>query len=318
MKPLVEMEGTAKLTPAVRAERAFSGLNENAETVHVGKRLRMFALFAAGLSLLFILPLVGLVRYSFTSDLNSHVILIPCISAYLIWLRRGKALPVISSSPALAVIPLALGLAGLEGLWGPARVSEGFSPEDHFALTTFCYLCFLWAGALAILGGTFLRRFLFEASFLIFAVPMPAWLRHGMEVFFQYASADAAALLFGMTGSTVFREGLVFHLPGIVIQVAEECSGIRSSYVLFITSLLAGEMFLRSPWKRAVLAIFVIPLGILRNGFRIFTIGMLCVHVDPSMIDSPIHHRGGPVFFVISLIPLFALLLWMRRRERAP
>jgi hypothetical protein len=34
------------------------------------------------------------------------------------------------------------------------------------------------------------------------------------------------------------------------------------------------------------------------------------------MIDSPIHHRGGPIFFGLSLIPLFLFLLWLRRRER--
>ena len=41
---------------------------------------------------------------------------------------------------------------------------------------------------------------------------------------------------------------------------------------------------------------FVIPLGILRNGFRIFVIGMLCVHIGPYMINSKIHRQGGPSF----------------------
>ena len=119
-----------------------------------------------------------------------------------------------------------------------------------------------------------------------------------------------------ITGSVVFREGLVFHLPGITIQVAQECSGVRSSLVLFLTSLLAGHLFFKSPWRQAALTCFVIPLAILRNGFRIFTIGELCVHISPAMIDSPIHHRGGPVFFALSLIPFFLLLLWLRRGER--
>jgi hypothetical protein len=35
------------------------------------------------------------------------------------------------------------------------------------------------------------------------------------------------------------------------------------------------------------------------------------------MINSPIHRRGGPVFFVASLIPLFVMLWWLRRRELA-
>jgi exosortase/archaeosortase family protein len=63
------------------------------------------------------------------------------------------------------------------------------------------------------------------------------------------------------------------------------------------------------------LALSVIPLAILRNGFRIFVIGMLCVHVDRGMINSWVHRKGGPLFFALSLLPFFALLLWLRRSE---
>ncbi len=127
--------------------------------------------------------------------------------------------------------------------------------------------------------------------------------------------AVAAALLFAVSGSTVFREGLVFQLPGITLQVAQECSGIRSSLVLFITSLVAGKLFLQSPWRKLFLTAFVIPLAIVRNGFRVFTLGWLCVHISPNLIDSPIHHRGGPLFFLLSLVPFFLFLLWLRRGE---
>ena len=65
----------------------------------------------------------------------------------------------------------------------------------------------------------------------------------------------------------------------------------------------------------AVLALAVIPLGIVRNGLRIFTLGQLCIHVSPAMINSDLHRRGGPLFFAISLTPLFFLLLFLRRLE---
>jgi exosortase/archaeosortase family protein len=81
----------------------------------------------------------------------------------------------------------------------------------------------------------------------------------------------------------------------------------------FITSVLASHLFLKSPWRRVILVAFAIPLGILRNGFRILVIGQLCVHVDPQMIHSLIHKQGGPLFFALSLIPLF-LLLWSLRK----
>jgi len=112
------------------------------------------------------------------------------------------------------------------------------------------------------------------------------------------------------------RHGTLFELPGIVLRVAQECSGIRSSWVLFITSLLASHVFLRTRWRSVVLVAFVIPLGILRNGFRILVIGLLCVHVGPHMIDSTIHHQGGPLFFALSLVPLSLLLWWLRRQEQ--
>jgi exosortase/archaeosortase family protein len=85
--------------------------------------------------------------------------------------------------------------------------------------------------------------------------------------------------------------------------------------VLVITAVLAGYLFLRSGWKRALLVVFVVPLAIVRNGFRIFVIGELCVHVSHEMINSPIHHKGGPIFFALSLIPFFALLIWLRKSE---
>jgi exosortase/archaeosortase family protein len=106
-------------------------------------------------------------------------------------------------------------------------------------------------------------------------------------------------------------------LPGITpIAVAPECSGIHSSLVLLICSLLAGWVFLEKVSFRTILTLSVVPLGILRNGFRIFTIGMLCSHVDPGMIHSPIHTRGGPLFFMLSLVPFFLLLFYLRHIER--
>jgi len=279
-------------------------------------RLRWFLGFAIGLTLAFALPLARLTGFSLRVDLHSHMLLIPLVSAYLLWLKRHEPLPAPAGSNALAMIPAAFGLVALNA-WLFQGWNQGALPlNDYLALTSFAYVCLLWAGALALLGSRWLWHFAFPVAFLIFIVPLPTAAEHAIEVFFQYTSAEASALLFQLTGSTVFRDGLVFQLPGISIRVAEECSGIRSSLVLFITSLVGGYLFLRSPWHRAALAGFVIPLAILRNGFRIFTIAMLCVHVSPDMIDSVVHRRGGPVFFALSLLPFFALLLWLHRREQ--
>ena len=116
-------------------------------------------------------------------------------------------------------------------------------------------------------------------------VPLPDAAVDWLEKASTLASAEAAALFFAVAGTPLVRQGTLFELPGIVLRVAQECSGIHSSWVLFITSLVASHLFLRTRWRRIVLVAFVIPLGILRNGFRILVIGLLCVNVGPHMIE---------------------------------
>src|SRR5207237_10807432 len=96
-----------------------------------------------------------------------------------------------------------------------------------------------------------LRCLAFPLGILVLLAPFPAFFTHGLETFLQHASADAAGALFSLSGATVFRQGLVFQLPGIVLEVARECSGLHSSLVLFITSLLAVQPLLRARWAKA-------------------------------------------------------------------
>jgi len=265
--------------------------------------------------LAFIKPLADWARLAVKSELYSHTLLIPVISGYLIWIRR-KELPVFArGSLGVAVVPAMFG-AGLIIAYF-ALVQRGWQPplKDYLCLMMLAFLYLLASGAIYFLGQRFILAILFPALFLVFIVPFPGALENGIERFFQLWSADAVELFYRMTGTTFLREGQVFQLPGITIQVAQECSGVRSSLVLFITSLLAGYLFLRGPWKRGILACIVIPLGIFRNAFRILTISLLCIHVDPNYIHSAIHHRGGPIFFALSLIPFMLLLYWLRRSE---
>ena len=275
-----------------------------------------FSVFFVLLCLCFCMPLLDLVRFALDKDLHSHILLVPFISAYLIWLRR-KDLPRVSRGPWLFAIGLfALGVISLGAYFTARNMGAMFQKNDYLSLMMMAYLFCLAGGCVRWLGVPRIKSLAFPLAFLVFMVPMPTLVIHVLEIFFQRSSAEVANWFFMITGTPVLRDGLVFQLPGISIRVAEECSGIRSSFVLFMTSLLAGYMFLNSWWRRSILSIFVIPLGIARNAFRILTISLLCIHVDSRMIDSPIHHRGGPVFFVLSLVPFFALLYWLRAKDR--
>jgi exosortase C (VPDSG-CTERM-specific) len=277
------------------------------------QRIRWFVACLVVLALLFIQPLVRLVAHAAANELHSHIPLVPLLAGYLLYLRRRSLAAVVSRTSIAAAVPLVgISLLALAagGWW-----RETLSGNDELALMTLAFVSLVAAGGFLCLGTKWMAVAAFPLSFLIFMVPMPDAMARTLETASMMASADVAAWLFRMTGTPLLRQDQLFMLPGIVLKVAEECSGIRSSWVLFITSLLASHLFLESPWRRLVLVAFVIPLGIVRNGFRVLVIGLLCVHVGRHMIDSAIHHHGGPVFFLLSLGPLFLFLWWLRRQE---
>lgn len=279
-----------------------------------------FGIFAFCTVVAFSKPLYDLLRFSLRSEMYSHVVLIPFVSLYFLWLGRRNFRPVRAGPTWPALFFLLTSAALAFGYLARARSIPKLAFCDYLALTVCAFLCLLWGGTILAFGLRTLRPVLFPMFFLVFIVPFPTAVTNGLEYFFQHTSADAANLMLkvadSFTDTPFLRQGLLFKLPGINIQVAQECSGIRSSFVLFITSLLAGHLFLASGWKKWLLAIAVVPLGILRNGFRIVVISMLCVHVNPNMIDSFIHHQGGPIFFLLSLVPFFLLLLWLRATDK--
>lgn len=272
--------------------------------------LRGYLFFSSFLSLLFIKQLILLAIHAASVDLHSQILLVPFISAYLVYIHREQLPSEYKPFPGAIVVALFCGLAALISAFIPS-----LSENDFLALTTLSFLSFLVAGGFYFLGRKWMTAVAFPIGFLIFMVPLPDALVECLETGSKLGSAEVANCFFQLTGTPVLRDRTVFQLPGIVIEVAQECSGIRSSWVLFITSLLASYMFLKSPWRRTVLVLLVIPLGLIRNGFRILVIGLLCVRVGPHMIHHMIHRKGGPFFFVLSLIPLFLLLWWLRRGE---
>ena len=302
---------TGSVTPRSNGKR--SGVWQTWGRLSASERQQIgwLLVYIGALTLAFVRPLMTLLVHALNDSLDSHIPLVPLIAAYLLHARAPSAQP---GRPSIrAALPLVA--LGITAVTMAVRWEGSVSNNDRLALMTGSYLSFVWAGGFLFLGSKWMAAAAFPVCFLVFMVPMPDALVFWLETGSVVASADVSALFFKWTGTPIVRDGTVFALPGIVIRVAQECSGIRSSWVLLITSLAAAYLFLRSPWRRLALVAFVVPLAIVRNAFRILTIGLLCVHVGPHMIDSVIHHRGGPLFFVLSLLPLTMFLLFLWKRE---
>ena len=272
--------------------------------------------FAVVLLAVFAWPLLSLIDYAATSDLHSYTLLIPFVSAYLLYLRRHQLPKDYASDVRLGILFLVAGLAILAFTYWLDFTGRALFVNSRIVLLTFSFLCCLAAGGSFFLGRPWMRAAAFPLGFLIFMVPMPDAMADALETASKYASAEVANLLFQLSGTPFLRAGLVFQLPNITIEVAQACSGIRSSLALLILAILVAHFYLDTFWKQLVLVVAGLFVMILKNGVRIVTLTLLASYVDPGFLYGRLHHEGGVVFFVLALLMLAPLVWLLERSER--
>ncbi len=243
-------------------------------------------------------------------DEYTHIFLILPVSLFLIYLERGRLKGDIQYAPiagaVLGVLSIVIGIAGEMQAY---RFSEGVSLSIAiFALVTFWMAC-----VIGFYGGSFFWSLLFPLLFIFLLVPLPTSVLDKAVVFLQTASTEATFALFKLTSLPVLKNGFLLTFPTLRIEVAKECSGIRSSVMLLLTGLIMAHLFLRSFWSKVIFVLFIVPLSVIKNAIRIFTLSMLGMYVNPGFLYGRLHHEGGIVFFLIALGGLL-LLLWILQR----
>lgn len=257
-------------------------------------------------------PLVALVRYSLNDANMSHILLMPLIVGWLLYTEREKMSThfVLDFRAALLFFALAV-LTGASSLWIPSS-----HPDVHFTLSILSFVCALVAGFVGIFGRSSATKSCFSLALLIFIVPPPEAFLNRVVYSLQYGSAAVAGWIFDLSGIPVLREGFVFRLPDLSIEVAQECSGIRSSVALLILALLVAHFSFAKFWKKAVFVLAGLVMMLVKNGVRIATLTILAEYVDPDFLFGKLHHRGGVVFFLIGLALLIPVYWLLRRGEK--
>lgn len=257
-------------------------------------------------------PLTDLFASRLVRDYHSLIPFIPVISLYLLYLRRNE---ILSNARYSFAIGTAVMIAGVAFYTVGLSFGGNLNLTDRATVLTASSLVLLWGTFIFAYGMKAFQSALFPLLFLFFMIPFPYAAMDALVVFLQKGSTEFANLLLWLSQAPYVREGFCFHLPGFSVEVAPQCSGIRSGLALFITALLAGYLFLKSWRRRAILALCVIPVTMFKNGIRITTLTLLSYYVDPRIIESPLHREGGIPFFIVGLLFMALILYVLRRKE---
>jgi len=242
----------------------------------------------------------------------THLLLILPIVAAMIWTewRSLRSLLAPGLSAGAILLSISLLVAGFTR-WGIELLPDERLSGNMLALVTW------WVGSFVLCFGTRVSRsLLFPLGFSFLLVPLPRFLVNEIVTWLQQGSAFMAHCLFSAAGVPVAQDGILLTIPGLTVEVAKECSSIRSSSMLLVTTMILAQLFLNSPWRKGLVIVLAIALSVAKNGLRIFTVAMLGTRVDPSYLTGRLHHEGGVVFFTIGLSGIFFVLWILRRGER--
>ena len=282
--------------------------------LHMPKKLvrchLYFLLFMLGSLLALWTPLEKLIRFSLTHHYGSHIILIGPISAYLIYLKRSQVFSKIQTN---GLTGSTLSLAAVISWFVAHGYSLLHSNYFSFEIAAIILLWISWFNL--CYGSQAVRAARFPMLFLVLMIPFPDFVIDKVIFGLQAGSAAVAYWLFRVLNVPVLRERFMFLLPTLSIEVAKECSGIRSSLALLITTLLAGHFVLHSFWRKAFLVFAAVPVLILKNGVRIVTISLLTIYGDRGFLHGWLHTSGGIMFYLLGLLSLWPIIILLERGE---
>jgi exosortase D (VPLPA-CTERM-specific) len=266
-------------------------------------------LLAAGIALCLVVARDGfslMTGHWMTRPEYSHGLLIPFISAYLIWRRRellGDRLPG-------AWLGAAVVLAAL-GLWLLGRLST--IP----ALTQYALLGMLYGLVISCFGLRVFLKLWAPMLMLLLAIPLPAFLYNNLSSELQLVSSSLGVAMLRLCGISVYLAGNVIDLGHFQMQVVEACDGLRYLFPLMTLGFIVAYFFQAPAWQRVAVFLSSIPITIGMNSVRIAMIGVFADFGNTSLAEGLLHELQGWVIFMACGALLLAET-WLLVRITAP
>lgn len=237
----------------------------------------------------------------------SHILVVPAISGYYIYLHRSRILALPASISWLGLVVAFLGLLSYVWWIYPGRndMFRGFS----------MILC-LFGSVWFFQGGRRMSILWFPIAYLTLAVKIPdsIWQKIAFQLQ-QIASAGSEITL------TIAGALLNFRLEAVSqdfvmtwfadggyqearFSIAEACSGLRMLMAFVALGVALAFLWDRFWWQRLIMVSMAIPIALLVNIGRVTTLGLLNLW-DPELARGDAHIMVG----MLMLIPAGLMFL---------
>jgi exosortase len=247
---------------------------------------------------------VELVRVWSTDDYYSHGFLIPPIAAFLAWERRDR----------FRNAPIRPSLAGL--FFVIASILA-LAPGVPVFLTRVSLVVAIAAAVLLFFGWSRLRVVAFPLAILLLMIPLPQPVFERIEFPLRSATSVLSEVFIRAAGIPVVRDGNLLTLSNIVLEVARECSGIRSTIALVTIGLVFGYVPESRNWSRLMIAALTVPVVIVTNSIRVAATAVSTHYYGPEAARGFVHDLYGWLAFAAAFAIMFMLHRLLFRATQA-
>lgn len=234
-------------------------------------------------------------------DTYNHILLVPPIIAWLVWLRRTELARI---RPAGWLPGIAWLLAGLT-LW-----LFGSRAEINLVSQLGTLLAFQGA-LLALLGIRAGLVLAFPLGYALFLVPFGDELIPSL----QQVTAKIAVGLTHLSGVPAIIDGLYIDTPGGRFVVAEECSGVKFLVAMVALATLVAWTGLAGWHRRIALIVGAAAVSVLANGVRAWGTIFVAQYVGAERAGGFDHIVYGWLFFALVIGAVLGIAWRFLERE---
>ena len=240
------------------------------------------------------------------SSNNSHGLLVPLISVFLIWTKRDQLSKANLDSSnwgvVILIVSLALYIVSLAG---------------HVAVIQRAMIVFSLIGLILFNFGPLVFNIsAFPLFYLIFMIPVPVSVYTLVAFPLQLFATNVAYVLIKVVNIPVFKEGNMLYFVQTQLEVAEACSGLRSMMAFVMLSVLFAYFMDRGWWRRGALILSSIPLAIAVNIVRVTGTGVLAHFYGEKVARGFMHEFSGLVVFALGFVLMFLEFVLLNKTRR--
>ena len=239
---------------------------------------------------------VQLVTIWSTDDNYSHGFLIPPIAAYLAWERREQ----FRSAPAGRSVTGLVVVVGSLVMLAPGM--PGF-------LSRLSLVSAIAGMVLLFFGPARLRTFALPLGVLLLMIPLPPPVFDRLELPLRMATSVLSEAFIRAADIPVIRDGNLLMLGNVTLEVARECSGIRTAISLVTLGLVFGYTADSRVALRLIVVALTIPVVVVVNSARVAGTALGTHYYGPAAAQGFFHDVAGWLAFAAA----FGIMLLIHR-----